>query len=276
MQYLAVTCSVVICMAGSQIFYLIPFYLYYPALLCHSEDSGTVKECSRQEACQQDTITHVSQSYEFDASSPNTLKNWMTELDLICMEPVYVGLMGSISFVSFAVGSIFFTKQAHKYGRHPVIFFSALCTPVSLIFLVCASKHIGIFGIYLVMGFLGLSYNPRCSTAYLYGAEMLPKPLRIRFNAAVFFFDGSMTILAPVFFYYFGNQNAIFFVFALIMSVALVCFKFLLPESPSFLLSKGDFEGYRKCMARILANTDLATCESELDANEFNLKFGGD
>lgn len=182
----------------------------------------------------------------------------MTELDLICMEPVYVGLMGSISFISFAIGSIFFTKQADKYGRHPVICLAALVTPLALVFLVLASKQIGIFGIYMMMGFLGLSYNPRSSTAYLYGAEMLPKNLRIRFNAALFFLDGTTTILVPVFFYYFGNQNTIFLVFSLIISFALVCLKFVLPESPSFLLSKGDFEGYRKCMAKMLANTDLA------------------
>lgn len=33
-QYLAASCSIVLFSLGSQVFYLIPFYLYYPDLKC--------------------------------------------------------------------------------------------------------------------------------------------------------------------------------------------------------------------------------------------------
>ena len=60
------------------------------------------------------------------------------------------------------------------FGRHKVVVFAALITPVSLITLVYGYKHFKIIGIYIVFGILALTYNPRGSTAYLYGAEMLP------------------------------------------------------------------------------------------------------
>jgi hypothetical protein len=56
-----------------------------------------------------------------------------------------------------------------------------------------------------VFGLLGLTYNPRGSTAYLYGAEMLPKEKRLIFGTFLFFIDGCFSIFASFYFYTFKN-----------------------------------------------------------------------
>lgn len=97
-------CAIVIFSLGSQIFYLIPFYMLYPVLICKKED-GLKFACDHFRACQKDIL-----SYQFDYSHSHTLVNFMTQLDLVCYQPYYIGLLGTISFVSFAIGSLFFTK----------------------------------------------------------------------------------------------------------------------------------------------------------------------
>lgn len=70
-QYVAMLCSIVIFSLGSQIFYLIPFYMYYPALICHTLEGSF--ECDHHRACEAD-IT----SYDLNWDSHDTLSNWMT------------------------------------------------------------------------------------------------------------------------------------------------------------------------------------------------------
>jgi hypothetical protein len=67
------------------------------------------------------------------------------------------------------------------------------------------AKSLGIYFIYIIFGILGLTYNPRGSTAYLYGAEMLPKEKRLTFGTLLFFIDGCFSIFAAFYFYTFKN-----------------------------------------------------------------------
>lgn len=178
-----------------------------------------------------------------------------------------MGLLGAISFISFSIGSFFFTKQSDVYGRHRVVSIAAAFTPIGLIVLITLSKHIGLLGIYIVFSIMGLCYNPRGSTAYLYGCEILPKPLRLYFSTVNFSLDGTITMTAPLFFYYIGDIRVFFMIMGTIFTTALLSFIFILPESPSFLLSKANIDGYQKAMVQLTGQKreDI----SGLDAQEF-------
>ena len=45
---------------------------------------------------------------EFNIDWSRSLKNWTTELDLICAKPLKIGLMGTTAFVALALGSLLF------------------------------------------------------------------------------------------------------------------------------------------------------------------------
>lgn len=49
-QYTGMLCAIVIFSLGSQVFYLIPFYMLYPAMICENTD-GIQFECDRHRAC---------------------------------------------------------------------------------------------------------------------------------------------------------------------------------------------------------------------------------
>ena len=51
-----------------------------------------------------------------DTSYTYYLKNWFTEMDLLCMTPATIGLMITAYYVGFAIGGLFFAFP-DKYGR---------------------------------------------------------------------------------------------------------------------------------------------------------------
>ena len=82
-------------------------------------------------------------SHTINETSEFTLQNWMTDpsLNLICKPPYMIGLIGSISFVSYSVGSILFTRYNDILGRKLVIQLSGVVTPIGLITLL-ALQHL--------------------------------------------------------------------------------------------------------------------------------------
>ena len=66
---------------GSQVLTMMPFLQLYPALMCSTGD-GTYEACDQEVACLDETT-----SYIIDWSKSESLKNWMTENDYICLNP---------------------------------------------------------------------------------------------------------------------------------------------------------------------------------------------
>lgn len=129
----------------------------------------------------------------------------MTQLDLVCYEPYYIGLLGTISFICFAFGSFFFTKKADIYGRHKVGWIAASVTPICLAALILGARKFGIFFLYTAFGIMGIAYSPRASTVYLYAVEILPTNYRLLFGSTLFFIDGCISVFAAFYFYTWKN-----------------------------------------------------------------------
>ena len=121
---------------------------------------------------------------------------------------------------------------------------AATITPIGLALLIVGAKKLGIFFIYLVFGIMGLSYNPRGSTSYLYALEVIPNEARLLFGTLLFFFDGCFSVFTAVYFFYWKSQNLYLIVLGAVFTLALIVMKFFLPETPAFLLMKGDINGY--------------------------------
>ena len=81
---------------------MMAFLQLYPALDCLDPTTMVYSPCSREEACS------AGATYSIDWSERISLRNWMTELDLICADPSKIGIMGTITFLSIGLGSILF------------------------------------------------------------------------------------------------------------------------------------------------------------------------
>jgi MFS family permease len=132
--------------------------------------------------------TGIVKRFEIDWSHSYTLKNWMTDLDLVCAEPYEIGLLGTISFLSFSLGSMLVTNLADKNGRKATVLYAGLATPLSIVCLL--TLPINIRAIYFLIFLVGLTYNARSSVAYLYSSEFLESSNRINIGTYIFSFSG--------------------------------------------------------------------------------------
>lgn len=104
----------------------------------------------------------------------------MTDLDLICEEPFLIGLLGAISFMSFSIGSLLITRVIDIYGRRPVLLIATLVTPIGILMLISVAKSL--VSLYVIIFVIGLTYNTRSSTAYLYATEFICKQKHLQFG----------------------------------------------------------------------------------------------
>ena len=65
---------------GGSFFNSMPFYSYYPPLICIDHEGDEIHDCTPKIACDKD----ISTSYEIDWDNEFILKNWMTEHDWVC------------------------------------------------------------------------------------------------------------------------------------------------------------------------------------------------
>jgi len=168
----------------------------------------------------------------------------MTTLDLICYPSYFVGMLGSFSFVCFAVGAFFFVKQADVFGRHRVTVIAGSLTPIGLAAMYFGKDKYGIQFCYAIMAVMALAYTPRASTAYLYGAEILPPKKRLMFGTILFMIDGCFGMFAPFYFYTWKDQNTLFIIIFVVFLSALIVMQLFLPETPSFCLTVGNVSGF--------------------------------
>ena len=94
------------------------------------------------------------------------------------------------------------------------------------------------------MAIAALAYNPRSSTAYLYGAEILPPRKRLMFGTSLFMLDGCFGMFASFYFYTWKDQDLFFVIVLTVFSTALIVMALFLPETPSFCLIIGNVAGF--------------------------------
>jgi MFS family permease len=188
--------------------------------------------------------------YNVDYSGSTSFKNWMTELDMICEEPFKIGLLGALGFISFALGSAFITRIADLKGRKFVIIWSSLVTPIGIVLLILFA-HFSLYIVYSIVFIMGLTYNSRGSTAYIFGCEFLHSSKHMLFGQSMFFLVGILMIASSLIFMVSKDQNIYFIFLIVMMLIAIMWIALFAPESPQFLLSKHRYEDLADTLTRV-------------------------
>ena len=127
----------------------------------------------------------------------------MTDKGLLCSEPYEIGLMASVNFIGFTLGSALFVRFADSYGRKPVVLISTMVTPIGIIAMIFWGNTL--VNIYCIVFIMGLTYSTRASVSYLLATEYLTEKDQLSFGLLLFGTDGLITILTSVFFKVFKN-----------------------------------------------------------------------
>jgi len=100
------------------------FFTLEPKLLCSSPSQlETWTECTRAAACALE-----SDNYRIDYEHPETIRNFVTELDLLCV-PDYeskVSNLGGFMLVGSVLSVVFLDPLADIYGRWPLLYASTV------------------------------------------------------------------------------------------------------------------------------------------------------
>ena len=93
-------------------------------------------------------------------------------MDLLCLEPFKIGLIGSMYFIGVVISSVIAPPLADAYGRKYVFFGSELVQLSGLIGLLFVRD---IWGIYICMVLVGLSYAGMILIGINYVVELQKK-----------------------------------------------------------------------------------------------------
>ena len=155
--------------------------------------------------------------WRIDWNSPYTLKNWVTELNLVCL-PVNneneveikhdTSYIGSSYFLGMVVSIIIFPRLSEIYGRLKVLYVMiafGLISMTGILFVTSSVLHLQIY--YFING---MAASIGTCVGYNYLMEFIPNERKFKFSTI--FFVGSIipTIMYPFYFMY-VSKNWLYF-----------------------------------------------------------------
>ena len=173
-------------------------------------------------------------SWEVDWTYSNSLHNWVTWLDLYCVESYQLGIFGSLYFLGFLISCLIFPPLSDKYGRRNFFMLGALLQLLAI----SAKMTFRSKEIFLALMFvLGFSQPMKSMIAYSHLMEFLPRR-ESKFSGIFLFFDGLVVVISPLLIWY-VSQDLTFFLqlaFSLNLLAILLFLIIRVPESLKFLL----------------------------------------
>jgi MFS family permease len=230
--------------------YILPYMIQMPKLQCSQDNDNIWQSCDRSDVCHGTN----NLSYRVNENSSETLHNWITHLDLLCISNFKIGLFGSLYFVGFVIGAVTLLRLGDSIGRKPVLLFTSLCSMAVFALLFFASNLYLIYGLIMIAGWLGIA---RGSLFYLYMLEMVPNAKRARYHCYLMTAESIGGMLTAGLFYMFKNAKLAFLV---LLGWYVVHFFFLIrvPESPKFLYAKKKWKQTHESLAKIAEVNGLA------------------
>ncbi|CAF0964964.1 unnamed protein product [Rotaria magnacalcarata] len=211
----------------------------------------SVVECQRcyiqSKSNNQDSVDvqlHKCQNYVYDRKYYK--KTLTEEWSMVCDRTYFRSLAQIIFFVGYMVGSVVFGVLADKYGRRPVMSFSFILMSVSGFVTAFGPQPIfGVFPSYII--FVVARFLLACSTrgisvsGFVLGSEIVGPSKRL------------LTGIVIEYFFAFGQFFLLFFAYSIrtwrlltgaisLFTVPFIFFYFILPESPRWLISNGQFD----------------------------------
>jgi hypothetical protein len=161
--------------------YNIAFLTLEPKYMCIN-GAGIKTECQRLDTCKfvynEDFTEKLKANPDQDFQngfyiepSSISLKNWMSDLNLRCVDKWFIGMFGTNFFVGQVTGAIMLSSYGDTIGRIFLIKFSQAVTLVSYIVIVFVTRDLMV--IYMLLFLIGLLSSWRLSLGYIYGQEII-------------------------------------------------------------------------------------------------------
>ena len=147
-------------------------------------------------------------------------------------------MIGTIYFVGYIGGSIYFPRLADIYGRKPFVIVGGFIQSIWAFFLLYSNNFTLI---YINMFLIGIASPFLASIGYNYVIELIPESMENPVNTLIMWWDACGSLIGILYFTYFSSKiNTFFGIIAVLGVLASIC-HILTPESPIF-LSQEDAE----------------------------------
>jgi len=90
----------------------LPMFTSYPKYLCQFPGEQGLVSCTHDDFCHKPDVL-----WQVDWDNEDTIDNMIHELQLDCASNLEIGLVGSLFFGSFVIGSIAIADYGDRYGR---------------------------------------------------------------------------------------------------------------------------------------------------------------
>ena len=164
-------------------------------------------------------------------------------MDLRCAPDWQIGFLGASFFIGNVLGNSMVSHYGDVYGRIKMIR-AGFVLSVFGYFVLIYSVHSKAL-VYLVLLLQGLLSPIRLNFSFIYGSEVIMTTHATIICSFYNFFDGLTMLQAALYFKYISRDWFYLYWYFLIVGFAGMVMSFFLPESPRYLICKGEFKRAR-------------------------------
>jgi MFS family permease len=141
-----------------------------PNLLCDFSNTGEWTKCTVSQVCKNPQPIF---KYDYGGTGSLSIQNWVEDMGLLCLDPLVLGMFGSVMYGGFAIMSFFAPRYSDTYGRKKVVIPGLIACVIIEAIMIFISRN---FYFTLTLMFLyGLTGAFRISLVYLFLLDLTPK-----------------------------------------------------------------------------------------------------
>ena len=104
------------------------------------------------------------------AESDHSLDNWISMMDLYCVDKYWIGLLGSSYYSGFLIGSALFMNLADRYGRRPCVIAVCILHTLMYLWLILTTNLTMHYVLIFIIGVIG---GLRCGSCLTLAIELV-------------------------------------------------------------------------------------------------------
>jgi MFS family permease len=174
--------------------------------------------------------------YQVDTSYQYYINNWYVQMDLVCANKAHTNTMLMPYYVGCGLAVFLFLRMPDQLGRKKTMVINLAVQLYAQFMAIYMPTYTARFIAYTLFGLTQL----RATVVYAWVSELVESKYVAGVNSSLTAFD-SATLATVCFFLLFVSKDiqTLFFVMAILASVALLICQFYMTESPKWLISIG-------------------------------------
>ncbi|CDW81334.1 solute carrier family member 5 [Stylonychia lemnae] len=214
-----------------------------PKYECQDDFTLQWKSCNQSAFCSSENKPREDVKYRVDYSVKESLDNWFTTLNLECLSDTEVDLFHHCFIIGLVIGTLVFPRVGDIAGRKKT-YMIGLAIHILLSATMLILREPKLF--YAIIFLMGIEQPARFLIGYIYLSEMCQEKHRPLVLSLAFFVITQSVTFACLYFSFLSKHWIPLELIGVIITVIAFIGGVWIPESPRYLISKGQYyDAYR-------------------------------